>query len=588
MQNYLKTHHCGQLRLEHLNQEVSLSGWVHRRRDLGNLIFIDLRDHGGITQLVFDPQDNPLLHGQAHQLRAEWVINVRGQVMSRAAGMSNSKMATGDIEIIVTELHILSAAKTPPFSICEDIEEGKDDLRLKYRYLDMRRGKILNNLLMRHKVMLEVRNFLGHHGFCEVSTPILCKSTPEGARDYLVPSRVYPGHFYALPQSPQIFKQLLMVGGLHRYFQICNCFRDEDLRADRQPEFTQIDMEMSFDSIENLFAIVEEMFVKLYDRCLNKKIPTPFRRLSYQLCIENYGTDKPDLRIPIILKRMDDIATRSTFSVFLNALDNKGVIKGMRIPGGADISRKAIDQYTDFVTQFGAKGLAFFKMQDNTLQSSITKFFDTKLQREIIERFELEDGDLLFIVADQPHITNKALDHLRRHIARERNLIDHSQDAFLWVTDFPLFEYDDNMQLQSCHHPFSAPHPEDLHYLESDPIKVRALCYDLVLNGYEISSGSQRIHDSNMQHKIFSLLRLTQADIEKKFGFFIEALSYGTPPHLGMALGLDRIMMIILNTENIRDVIAFPKTQKASDLMLEAPSIIDSGQLHDLKLKIHA
>ncbi len=587
MSEYLRSHHCAELRVEHVNQEVNLSGWVHRRRDHGGLIFIDLRDYRGQTQLVFDPQKNPTSHALAHKLRSEWVISITGKVVPRAEGMTNPKMQTGDIEVEVDVLNILSEANTPPFPICEDNKDVKEDLRLKYRYLDMRKGKILSNLRFRHQVMLNIRNFLSKHHFFEVNTPILCKSTPEGARDYLVPSRVHPGSFYALPQSPQIFKQLLMIGGLDRYFQICSCFRDEDLRADRQPEFTQIDIEMSFENVEILFALVEEMFVSLSKSCLNKTLKTPFLRMTHQDCLELYGTDKPDLRIPGHLIRIDDLARKSTFSIFIDALNAGGVVKSLKVTQGADISRKTIDQYTEFVGQFGIKGLAWFKVQEGKLQSSIAKFFDDSLQKEIIDRCELKENDLLFMVADKSSAVNQSLDHLRRHIARERNLIDSSQNAFLWVTDFPLFERDDNLELQSSHHPFTVPHPEDIHLLDSHPTKVRSVCYDLVLNGYEIASGSQRIHDSKVQEKIFQLLRLSQEDIERKFGFFVSALQYGTPPHLGIALGLDRIMMIFLNTENIRDVIAFPKTQKASDLMLEAPSFVDGPQLNELHINVH-
>lgn len=585
MTHKLRTHDCGALRKKDIGQKVSLSGWVHRRRDHGGLIFIDLRDYKGLTQLVFDPNIEAKSHSDAHQLRSEWVIQIEGVVISRAEGMANPNMATGDIEIKINHLTILSEAKTPPFSICDE-EEVREELRLKYRYLDMRRGTVLENLRLRHKVMLAIRNFLSDQEFFEVSTPILTKSTPEGARDYLVPSRVHPGNFYALPQSPQMFKQLLMIGGLDRYFQICSCFRDEDLRADRQPEFTQIDIEMSFDEPETLFALIESFFQHIYSTCLNQSVGAPFKRLTYADCMEFYGTDKPDLRIPIILKRIDDLAKRSTFSVFLNQLENGGVIKGMKVPGGSDISRRKIDDYTSFVSQFGVKGLAWMKFQKGALTSSIVKFFDDELQKELIEIFELGEGDLLFFVADQEDAVNQSLDQLRRHVAKERDLIDTKRNAFLWVTDFPLFMRGDQGQLEACHHPFTAPHPEDIHLLEESPLKARSMSYDLVLNGYELASGSQRIHDSKVQEKIFSLLKLSDEEIQLKFGAFVEALRFGTPPHLGIALGLDRMLMIILQTENIKDVIAFPKTQKAADLMLEAPSNVDSIQLDELQLEI--
>lgn len=586
MSNYLKTHHCGELNIKDLNKEVSLSGWVHRRRDHGGLIFIDLRDHGGITQLVFDPNVNQKAHQSAHNLRSEWVINVKGKVIARAEGMANPKMDTGEIEIDVSLLDILSPAKTPPFSIADELVDVKEELRLKYRYLDMRRGLLIKNIQMRHKVTLAVRNFLSERGFCDVATPILCKSTPEGARDYLVPSRIYPGSFYALPQSPQMFKQLLMIGGLHRYYQICSCFRDEDLRADRQPEFTQIDIETSFDNIEELFKLTESLFETLFKDCLGKKLITPFKRMTYQDCIDLYGTDKPDLRIPLFFKRFDDFAKRSSFGVFKSALENGAQIKAMKVPQGASLSRRQIDDYTSFVSQFGAKGLAWFKMQEKSLKSNIVKFFDETLQKEIVDHFEIKENDLLFIIAEKPSILNQSFDHLRRQVAKDLKLIDSSNEAFLWVTDFPLFEYDDSGQLAACHHPFTSPHPDDLELLDKDPANSRSLSYDLVLNGYELASGSQRIHDPEVQKKIFSLLKLTDDEIKHKFGFFVSALSYGTPPHLGLALGLDRMLMIFLNTENIRDVIAFPKTQKASDLMMESPSEVDSSQLDELKIDI--
>jgi aspartyl-tRNA synthetase len=584
MKSKMRTHDCGALRKQDIGQKVTLSGWVHRRRDHGGLIFIDLRDYRGLTQLVFDPDTNPTSHKLAHQLRSEWVICVHGTVIPRSHGMENPKMLTGEIEIKIDNLTILSEAKTPPFSICDE-EEVREELRLKYRYLDMRRGPILNNLRMRNKVMLSTRNFLSEQGFCEVSTPILTKSTPEGARDYLVPSRVHPGNFYALPQSPQMFKQILMIGGLDRYFQICSCFRDEDLRADRQPEFTQIDIEMSFDEPESLFAIIESLFEHLYSTVLNHSIATPFQRLTYATCMEDYGTDKPDLRIPIKLIRIEDLARRSTFSVFLSQLESGGTIKGMKIPGGASISRKKIDDYTAFVNQFGVKGLAWMKFQNGELSSSIVKFFDEALQKELLKKFEVQEGDLLFFVADEEDAVNQSLDHLRRHIARDHGLIE-PKNAFLWVTDFPLFIRGENGELEACHHPFTAPHPEDVHLLAENPLKARSMSYDLVLNGYELASGSQRIHDSNVQKKMFSLLKLSEAEIQVKFGAFVEALRFGTPPHLGIALGLDRMMMIILQTENIKDVVAFPKTQKAADLMLEAPSVVNSTQLKELKLEI--
>ncbi len=585
MFDYRRTHHCGALRKEHAGQSVTLSGWVNRRRDHGGLIFIDLRDRYGLTQLVFDPEKNPAVHETAEKLRGEWVISIKGNVHLRREGMSNPKLATGDIEVFVQDIEILSKAKTPPFSICDEQIEVNEEVRLKYRYLDIRRGDIASKLIQRHKAQLATRKYLDKHGFLEIATPILGKSTPEGARDYLVPSRVYPGNFYALPQSPQIFKQLLMVSGMDRYFQIATCFRDEDLRADRQPEFTQIDMEMSFGIPDDLMAIIEGLIQTLFKECIQVDVPTPFRRIPHAVCMEKYGCDRPDLRFGMELVRLDDIAAKSTFSVFQDQLRMGGVVKGLTVKGGADISRKGIDEYTDFVARFGIKGLAWMKMQEGKLASSIVKFFGDDVQQELIQRMNIAEGDLIFMVADTTSRVNQGLDHLRRRLAKDRALIAKNHYEFLWVTDFPLFNWnDDEKRLESEHHPFTSPHLEDLHLIDTDPLKMRSSGYDIVLNGYEIGGGSQRIHNPELQQKIFETLKLTPEDLKAKFGFFIDALSYGTPPHLGIALGLDRIMMIITQTENIRDVIAFPKTQKASDLMLQSPSKVAASQLKELEI----
>jgi aspartyl-tRNA synthetase len=588
MLDFRRTHTCGELRKENIKESVKLSGWVHRRRDHGGLIFIDLRDRFGLTQLVFDPVKNPSAHAIAEKLRSEWVITAHGRVIPRAEGMTNPKMATGEIEVEIENIEILSKAKTPPFSICDENIDVNEELRLQYRYLDMRRGDILKRLIMRHKAMLATRAYFDKKGFVEVSTPIMAKSTPEGARDYLVPSRIYPGMFYALPQSPQIFKQILMVGGLDRYFQIAQCFRDEDLRADRQPEFTQIDIEMSFGTIEELFPLIEDLMIHMFKECIGVTIKAPFRRVTYQYCIENYGTDKPDLRFGMPLIRLDDIAKASTFTVFNEQLSSGGIVKGICVKGGADISRKAIDDYTQFVGRLGVKGLAWIKCQpDGTLSSSITKFFSEDLQKLLKERMECEPNDIIFMIADIPARTHQALDHLRRRIAKDRNLIDPNRYEFLWVTDFPLFTWNpDEKRLESEHHPFTSPHFDDMELLEKDPLKARALGYDLVLNGYETASGSQRIHNSELQQKMFEILKLTPEQLKNRFGFFIEALSYGTPPHLGAALGFDRLIMILTQTDNIKDVIAYPKTQKASDLMMECPSSVDQQQLKDLGINI--
>lgn len=587
MFDYRRTHNCGSLRRDDINTSVTLSGWVHRRRDHGGLIFIDLRDRFGLTQLVFDPIKTPEAHQHAEKLRAEWVISIKGKVIPRQDGMANLKLSTGEIEVLVQEIEILSKAKTPPFSICDDQIDVNEELRLKYRYLDIRRGDIAKKLVTRHMTMLNTRKYLDQHGFLEITTPILGKSTPEGARDYLVPSRVYPGTFYALPQSPQIFKQLLMVSGMDRYFQIAQCFRDEDLRADRQPEFTQIDLEMSFGIPEDLMTIIEGLIKTIFKSCASIDVPTPFRRLSHKICMEKYGSDRPDLRFGMELHNLNSIAQQSSFSVFLEQLSQEGIIKGLCVKGGADLSRKAIDDYTTFVGQLGVKGLAWMKYQDGSLNSNIVKFFPEAAQQQLIQEMGAENGDLIFMIADQPARTHQALDHLRRKIAKDRGLVDPHRYEFLWVTDFPLFNWNpDEKRLESEHHPFTSPNLEDIHLLDKEPLKMRSSGYDIVLNGYEIGGGSQRIHNSELQQKIFECLNLTPEELETKFGFFIDALTYGTPPHLGIALGLDRIIMILTQTDNIRDVIAFPKTQKASDLMLQTPSVVTKEQLKELEIRV--
>lgn len=586
MFDYRRTHTSGDLRAGHIESSVTLSGWVDRRRDHGGLIFIDLRDRFGITQLVFDPEKNPTAHKAAEKLRSEWVISIKGRVIPRAPGMANPKMKTGEIEVLVSELEILSKSKTPPFSICDDQIDVNEELRLKYRYLDIRRGDVAKKLLMRHQIMFATRKYLDSQKFIEISTPILGKSTPEGARDYLVPSRVYPGTFYALPQSPQLFKQLLMVAGMDRYFQVAPCFRDEDLRADRQPEFTQIDMEISFGIPDDIMKLIEGLLKTLFSECAGIDIKTPFRRLTHAYCMDKYGCDRPDLRFGMELHTLNEIAAASTFSVFQDQLKNGGVVKGLTVKGGADISRRAIDEYTEFLGRLGIRGLAWMKRQEEGLSSSIVKFFADDLQKQLIEKMSMEIGDLIFMVADLPQKTNQALDHLRRKIARDRGLIQPNHYEFLWVTDFPLFGLSDEGKLQSEHHPFTSPNMEDFHLVESEPLKVRSSGYDIVLNGYELGGGSQRIHDSELQQKIFEILKLNPEELQTKFGFFLEALSYGTPPHLGIALGLDRLVMILTGTDNIRDVIAFPKTQKASDLMMECPSAVATEQLKELGIGV--
>lgn len=587
MFDYRRTHTCGELRAGAIGSQVTLSGWVHRRRDHGGLIFIDLRDRFGLTQLVFDPKVNPVAHSYANRLRSEWVLSARGKVIARAEGMTNTKLPTGEIEVEVTEFEILSKANTPPFSISDETIDVREDLRFQYRYLDIRRGDISQNLVMRHNALMAFREYLHREQFLEITTPILAKSTPEGARDYLVPSRVHAGSFYALPQSPQIFKQILMISGMDRYFQLATCFRDEDLRADRQPEFMQLDLEMSFQNPQGVQKILEGAVQHVFKTCLGLDLAAPFARMSYQEAIEKYGTDKPDLRFGMEIQRLDDLASRSSFSVFLDQLKADGTVRGICVKGGHELSRRKIDEYTNFVAQFGVKGLAWMKLQEEGLTSSIVKFFAPDLQQELVERFDMQMGDLILMVADTPARTCQSLDHLRRQLAKDLGLIPEDTHAFVWITDFPLFEWDDeNKSLSSAHHPFTAPLPEDMALLETHPLKVRSTSYDLVLNGYELGSGSQRIHDETLQAKIFSLLGLKEDELKEKFGFFIEALQYGPPPHVGFAVGIDRLMMLMTKSPSIREVIAFPKTQRASDLMLEAPSKVRRTQLEELELAI--
>lgn len=579
-----RTHSCGELSLNHEGQHVKLSGWIHRYRDHGGVIFIDLRDRFGVTQIVCRSEENSDLLRNMSELRSEWVISVEGIVCRRSLGMENNKISTGDIEVNINYLKVLSKSKVPPFSICDEQIHVNEDLRLRYRYLDMRRGDLLNNLLIRHQIVLCVRNFLNSQGFIEVVTPVLGKSTPEGARDYLVPSRIYPGQFYALPQSPQLFKQLLMIGGVDKYFQIATCFRDEDLRADRQPEFSQIDIELSFNDSNFLFELVENLIKSIFD-LMKFNINIPFQKMTYDFAMENYGTDKPDLRFDLLLKNCSEIAKKFTFSVFLDQIANGGIVKGFKIPQGADISRKKIDEYTNFVKNFGAEGLVWLRWQNNELSSNVTKFATVEVFEEIKQLFEVNDGDAVFLIASQVKIVHQALDNLRRLVAKERQLYSNNDHRFVWITEFPLFNLNED-EIVSEHHPFTAPYENDLDLLDSDPLKVRSSSYDLVLNGFEIASGSERIYDNLLQKRIFSILGLSDVDIKEKFGFFVEALQYGTPPHLGIALGLDRLIMILTKTASIRDIIAFPKTQKAADIMTGAPDVVLEQQLKDLSINV--
>ncbi len=586
MKSYQRTHTCGALRHSNIGKQITLCGWVHRRRDHGGLIFIDLRDRFGITQIIFDPKKFEQIHRAAEDLRSEWVIGIEGRVIARAEGMANKNMPTGDIEIEASSLEVFSRAETPPFSICDETIDVNEELRLKYRFLDMRRGYISKMLTLRHDITHEIRSFLKNHTFIDIATPILCKSTPEGARDFLVPSRIHPGHFYALPQSPQLFKQLLMLGGMDRYYQIAPCFRDEDLRSDRQPEFTQIDIEMSFSNSDELMTLMESLFSDLFNNFLKLKIKTPFQRMKHADAVEKYGTDRPDLRFGMTLCRLDDQIKKSDFTVLIDALNNEGCVKAITIKNGAEFSRRKIDRYIEFVGQFGLKGLAWIKRQNNTFASSIVKFFSDELLSEIAQLTDLQEGDLLLIGAGPDTQVNQALDHLRRHIAEENQLIPSNHYSCLWITDFPMFNYDaQEKRYKAEHHPFSMPMEEDLDFLKSEPIKTRSVAYDLVINGLEIGGGSQRIHCAELQQQIFEVLGLSAQEIESKFGFFLNALRYGAPPHLGIAFGLDRLVMLFGQTQNIRDVIAFPKTQKASDLMIEAPSKVHREQLEDLNIK---
>jgi len=581
-----RTHHCNALSAKDMGKEVVLMGWVLRRRDHGGVIFIDLRDREGITQVVFNPEINPKVHAKAHVIRNEFVLGVRGRVEPRPDGMVNPKLATGEIEVLVDELKILNTAKTPPFMI-EDNVEVSEAIRLKNRHLDLRRPPLQRNLITRHKAAAAVRRFLNENGFLDIETPVLTKSTPEGARDYLVPSRVNPGQFYALPQSPQLFKQLLMISGFDRYYQIVRCFRDEDLRADRQPEFTQIDMEMSFVGEEDLMDISEGMMVRLFDDVLGLSLERPFPRLTYAEALDRYGLDKPDIRFGLELKDISDIVKDSGFKVFSSVVKNGGIVKALNAKGCIDMSRKEIDDLTEFVAVYRAKGLAWIKVREDAWQSPIAKFFTDAEKARLTERIDMAPGDLVFFVADQPKITNEALGHLRNHLGGKLGIIDDSRFSFVWVTHFPMFEYDEvEKRHQALHHPFTAPLEEDYEKLASDPLAVRSRAYDLVLNGFEVGGGSIRIHDMELQQRVFAALGMDASDYQEKFGFLLEALESGAPPHGGIAFGFDRLVMLLCAEPSIRDVIAFPKTQRAACLLTNAPSEAAKAQLDELSLRL--
>lgn len=581
-----RTHSCNDLGKKNVGEQVTLMGWVLRRRDHGGVIFIDLRDRRGITQVVFNPEINPEVHAKAHQIRSEWVLAIRGRVESRPDDMANPKLATGEIEILVDELRILNSSETPPFPL-DEVVEISDNLRLQYRYLDLRRPEMAANLIMRHKAVQIIRNYLNDHDFLDIETPMLTRSTPEGARDYLVPSRVNAGKFYALPQSPQLFKQLLMIAGMDRYYQIVKCFRDEDLRADRQPEFTQIDMELSFVDEEQIMAINEGMIAKLFKETLGVDLAPPFPRLTFDDAMNRFGTDRPDVRFGMELVDLTDIAANCGFKVFRTIADKGGTVRAINAKGCADFTRKELDLLTEYVAQFGAKGLAWVKMKaDGEWQSPIAKFFTDEERATITGAVDAVEGDLLFFGADSRKIVLQVLSELRVELARRLNLLKKDDFNFVWVTDFPLMEYDDKeKRYQALHHPFTAPKEEDIEKLDTDPAGVYSRAYDLVLNGTEIGGGSIRIHQKSLQSKVLEVLGIGEEEANEKFGFLLRALELGAPPHGGLAFGLDRLLMIITGSDSIRNVIAFPKTQKATCPLTEAPASVARKQLTELHIR---
>jgi aspartyl-tRNA synthetase len=586
LEGFKRTHMCGELTVEDVGKSVVVMGWVNSRRDHGGLVFIDLRDRTGIVQIVFSEQVSKEAFEKVQSVRSEYVLAVEGEVVKRLPENVNPKIPTGEIEIYAKNLKILSKSETPPFPI-EDRSNVSEAVRLKYRYLDLRRPSMQRNLITRFKLTQAVREFLNDNGFIEIETPMLIKSTPEGARDYLVPSRIYPGKFYALPQSPQIFKQLLMIAGFDRYYQIARCLRDEDLRADRQPEFTQIDIEMSFVEVEDVLDINERMIKHVFKKVLDVDLDIPFRRLTYQEAMERFGTDKPDLRFGMELKDLSEILRESEFNVFKNALKNGGSIRGINVKGAALMTRKQLDELVEFAKNFGAKGLLWMQVLEGEVKSPATKFLTEGELNKILERLEAEVGDLLLIVADKDEVVFDTLGHLRVEMAKRFNLIDESKYEFVWVVDFPLLEYDEEeRRYVAKHHPFTSPKDEDIDLLEKEPLKVKAKLYDIILNGIEIGGGGIRISDTELQMRMFKVLGFSEEEAWKEFGFLMEAFKYGAPPHGGIAYGLDRLAMIMTGSDTIRDVIAFPKTQNAVCLMSDAPSRVSEKQLKELHIKM--
>ncbi|MDN5386542.1 MULTISPECIES: aspartate--tRNA ligase [Bacillus] len=584
-----RTYYCGEITEKAIGESIVLKGWVQKRRDLGGLIFIDLRDRTGIVQVVFNPDVSKAALETAESIRSEYVLDITGKVVAREEATVNPNLKTGKIEIQAESVNVLSAAKTPPFAISDQASEVSEDIRLKHRYLDLRRPEMFNTLKMRHNVTKAVRSFLDDNGFIDIETPVLTKKTPEGARDYLVPSRVHEGEFYALPQSPQLFKQLLMVSGFDRYYQIARCFRDEDLRADRQPEFTQIDIEMSFMSQEDIMKLAEEMMAKVMLETHGVDISLPLPRMSYQDAMNLYGSDKPDTRFDMLLTDVSESVKDSDFKVFASAVANGGAVKAINVKGAASkYSRKDIDALGEFAANYGAKGLAWLKAEANGLKGPIAKFFQDEKQQALIETLDAKEGDLILFVADRLEVANDALGALRLKLGKELNLIDESLFNFLWVIDWPLLEYDsEEGRFYAAHHPFTMPVREDLDLVDTNPEDMKAQAYDLVLNGYELGGGSIRIFEKDVQEKMFALLGLSEEETKEQFGFLLEAFEYGAPPHGGIALGLDRLVMLLSGRTNLRDTIAFPKTASASCLLMEAPSEVDSAQLDELHLSIN-